>query len=377
VPLDSEESTVKIAPLFLVPTPDASKSFVERYEEIYRLVEYANGTGYEAVWFTEHHFSDYGYSPNPLMMMAEAARRAPDIRLGAAVAVLPLWHPVRLAEDIAFLDCISNGRVDIGIGRGYQPLEFAVFGADLSDNRGMFAESLKIMKMAWSQDDWSFEGKHWQIPTTTVFPRPVQGPHPPFWMAATTPPSIRGAVEMGYHLCTGTGALLDELEQRNAFIDACFDDLGKSSDGIERSVNKFILCTTNPDEVQIAIDESKWQIRVSRDLTSGTNPPGGRNPAPPFKGEPNDEIWKKRLIVGTPDECLQTIRDHAEVGMTYINALFDFGGVPPEVVSRSMKLFSEEVMPEMPSLKAHTTTVEERAANAEIFVQRGDRYTGI
>ncbi|GAA0603502.1 LLM class flavin-dependent oxidoreductase [Sporichthya brevicatena] len=367
---------MKIAPLFLAPTPDPTKSFVERYEEIYRLVEYANEAQMECVWFTEHHFSDYGYSPNPLMMMAEAARRAPDIRLGAAVAVLPLWHPVRLAEDIAFLDCVSGGRVDIGIGRGYQPLEFAVFGADLANNRGMFAESLKIMKKCWTEDDWSFEGKHWQIPETTVFPRPVQNPIP-FWMAATTPPSIRGAVEMGYHLCTGTGALLDELEQRNAFIDACFDELGRSSEGIHRSVNKFILCTNDPSEVDLAIRESKWQIRVSRDLTSGTNPPGGRNPAPPFKGEPNDEIWKQRLIVGTPEECLEIIRAHAEVGISYINALFDFGGVPHDVVQRSMKLFTEELMPEMESIKPRVSTPEERAANAEVFVNRGDRYTGV
>lgn len=367
---------MKIAPLFLAPTPDPAKSFRDRYDEVYRLVEYANGGGYECVWFTEHHFTDYGYSPNPLMMMAEAARRAPDIRLGAAVVVLPLWHPVRLAEDIAFLDQVSGGRVDIGIGRGYQPCEFAVFGADLAENRGMFAESLKILKKAWTEDDWEFDGKHWKIPRTTVFPRPVQDPIP-FWMAATTPPSIRGAVEMGYHLCTGTGALLDELEQRNAFIDACFDELGKDPNGIERSVNKFILCTTDPDEVQLAIDESKWQIRVSRDLTSGTAPKAGRNTAPPFQGEPNDEIWKKRLIVGTPEECLDIIKAHAEVGISYINALFDFGGVPHEIAQRSMKLFTEELMPEMPKILPTRSTPEERASTAEVFVQRGDRYTGV
>lgn len=368
---------MKIAPLFLVPTPDASRRYEDRYAEIYRMVEHANDKGFEAVWFTEHHFSDYGYSPNPLMLMAEAAHRAPDLRVGAAVLVLPLWHPVRMAEDVATLDVLSGGRVDIGIGRGYQPCEFDVFGAELSDNRSMFAEALQIAKKAWSEDDWSFEGRHWKIPTTTVFPRPLQQPHPPIWMAATTPPSIRGAVEAGYHLCTGTGALLDELEQRNAFIDSVFDELGRSSEGIERSVNKFILCTTDPAEKQQAIEQSRWQIRVSRDLSSGAHVPGGRNTAPPFKGEPDDELWQQRLIVGDPDECLHRIQQHAEVGITYINALFDFGGLDHDIAMRSLKLFSDEVMPAMPELHAKHSDKQQRPTIANAFVTRGDRYTGI
>lgn len=368
---------MKIAPLFLVPTPDASKGYRERYEEIYRMVEYANGGGYEAVWFTEHHFSDYGYSPNPLMLMHEAAHRAPDLRLGAAVVVLPLWHPVRMAEDIALLDQLSGGRVDIGIGRGYQPCEFDVFGAELADNRSMFSESLQIARLAWGSQDWSFDGRHWQIPTTTVFPGPLQRPHPPMWMAATTPPSIRGAIENGYHLCTGTGALLDELEQRNAFIDSVFDELGADPDGIERSVNKFIYCTTDPAEKQRAIDESRWQIRVSRDLSSGAHKPGGRNTAPPFKGEPDDDLWQQRLIVGDPDECLHRIQQHADVGITYINALLDFGGIGHDAAMRSMKLFTDEVMPAMPTITPTRSDTTNRTHTAEAFINRGDRYVGI
>lgn len=368
---------VKIAPLFLVPTPDVSRSFVDRYAEIFRMVEFCSGKGFEGVWFTEHHFSDYGYSPNPLMLMAEAAHRAPDLRVGAAVLVLPLWHPVRMAEDVATLDVLTGGRVDIGIGRGYQPCEFDVFGADLSDNRSMFAESLAIARKAWSEDDWSFEGRHWQIPTTTVFPRPVQAPHPPMWMAATTPPSIRGAIENGYHLCTGTGALLDELEQRNAFIDSVFDELGRDPNGIERSVNKFILCTTDPYEKQQAIEQSRWQIRVSRDLSSGAHVPGGRNNAPPFAGEPDDELWQQRLIVGTPDECLERIQQHANVGITYINALFDFGGLDHDIAMRSLKLFTQEVMPHMPTIHPQHSNTTTRNDTATAFINRGDRYTGI
>lgn len=368
---------MKIAPLFLIPTPDASKSHQDRYREIFDMVELANGRGYEAVWFTEHHFSDYGYSPNPLMLMAEAAHRAPELRVGAAVLVLPLWHPVRMAEDVATLDVLTGGRVDIGIGRGYQPCEFDVFGADLKDNRSVFAEALKIAKLAWTEDDWEFDGRHWKIPKTTVFPRPVQAPHPPMWMAATTPPSIRGAVEAGYHLCTGTGALLDELEQRNAFIDMVFDELGRSPEDVERSVNKFILCTTDPAERQQAIDQSRWQIRVSRDLSSGAHVPGGHNQAPPFAGEPDDDVWQQRLIVGDPDECLQRIQQHAEVGITYINGLFDFGGLDHDVAMRSLKLFSDEVMPAMPGIRPKTSDHDERASIAETFINRGDRYTGI
>jgi alkanesulfonate monooxygenase SsuD/methylene tetrahydromethanopterin reductase-like flavin-dependent oxidoreductase (luciferase family) len=368
---------VKFGKLFLIPTPDASLSFKERYDRFLEMCALGDDRGFDGIWVTEHHFSDYGYSPNPLMLLAEAARVAPNARLGTAVLVLPLWNPVRLAEDIATLDVFTDGRVDVGIGRGYQKFEFASLQADLSKNRDVFNEALNIMLAAWSTDDFEYSGKQWTVPPTTVFPKPVQSPHPPIWMAATTPPSIRNAVERGFHVATGTGALLDELQMRNAFIDDVLHTAGRPADSIERAVNRFIFCSTSKSEIEEAIEQSRWQIRVSRTLSGGQPPVRGRNAPASYVGEVSPEIWQQRMIIGDPDECLVRLRQLGEVGVTYVYGLFDFGGLDHGAAIRSLKLFSEEVLPAARSIEPRYLDEAQREAVKSSFLAGGPGYAGI
>lgn len=370
---------MKISELCLIPLPDATMPAATRYNQIWEMAEYGNGRGYEAIWITEHHFSNYGLSGNPLMLLSKAAEIAPDMRLGTGVLVLPLWHPLRVAEDVAILDVLSGGRVDVGIGRGYQPFEFESLGVDIGRNRDMFNECLNIVLDAWTKDDIEYEGRFWKIPPTTVLPKPAQQPHPPLWMAATTPPSIRAAVERGYHLMTGTGAVLEELEQRNAYIDSVLEGLGRSSDGIERAVNRFIVCTTNESDIDAAIEAARWQIRASRSLTGGARAVRGVNvnAAHGYQGEPDRDTWRRRMIAGNPDECLAQMRQLAEAGITYTFGVFDPGGLDQEITMRSLKLFTEEVVPALPSIKAVHADTEQREARMNSFLTDGPKYTGV
>lgn len=369
---------MKIGKLFLIPTPDSSVSFQERYRRFLEMCAQGDDCGYEAIWVTEHHFSDYGYSPNPLMLLAEAARVAPNARLGTAVLVLPLWNPVRLAEDVALLDVLSGGRVDVGVGRGYQPFEFATLQADLSKNRDVFNEALNIMLAAWTTDDFEYDGRQWKVPTTTVFPKPLQAPHPPIWMAATTPPSIRSAVERGYHVATGTGALFGELQMRNAYIDDVLERVGRSPDGIERAANRFIFCSTSKSEIDDAIEQSRWQIRVSRNLNGGSPPVNGRNHAKPYVGEVSAEEWQQRMIIGDPEECIARLKKLAEAGISYVYGLFDFGGLDHKTALRSMNLFSEEVMPAVSSIEPRRLDKDEREAVKNDFLSGSNAvYSGV
>lgn len=368
---------MKVGELFLIPTPDPTMSFAQRYDNVFEMVEFGDGHGFDSVWFTEHHFSDYGYSPNPLMLLQKAAEVAPHLRLGTAILVLPLWHPIRLAEDIATLDVLSGGRVDLGIGRGYQPYEFNSLGVDLSLNRDMFNESLKIITESLATDDYSYDGRYWQVPETTVFPKPIQQPHPPIWMAATSPPSIRSAVENGYHLCTGTGGLVDELKMRNAFIDVCAERAGVDMHGIERAANRFVFCSENPADISEAIDEAMWQIRVSRVLSSGGSPHAGRNDAPTYEGEPDKDAWQERMIIGDPDECLRRINELAEAGITYIFGLFQFGGLKQRLAMDSIRLFDEHVRPKLSSIEAAHVTGSDLTKQARAFTEGGPGYVGV
>jgi alkanesulfonate monooxygenase SsuD/methylene tetrahydromethanopterin reductase-like flavin-dependent oxidoreductase (luciferase family) len=358
---------MKFAPFFLIPDPGARRSFARRYDEVFDLIAHANDFDYEAVWFTEHHFSDYGYSPNPLMLLAKAAEVAPRLRLGTGILVLPLWHPVRLAEDIATLDVLSGGRFDLGIGRGYQHYEFDGLGVDLSQNRSMFEEALEIILGLLTTTDFSFEGKHWTVPATTLVPRTVQQPYPPVWMAATSPASIRRAVESGYHVSTGTGALVPELQQRNAYIDVCAAQAGISRSKIESVAARFVFCSTVREHIEDAIDQAQYQIGVSRFLSSGGRSAGGLNRRNQHQGEPSSDVFQERMIIGPPDECVRRLTELSTAGVTYVMTSFEFGGLEYRRVVDSFELFTAEVLPEVLGLTPKERSSEEQEADALEF----------
>lgn len=371
---------MKIGLNFLIQTPDRSKPFAERFREVFRMIEYANDKGYVSTWFTEHHFSDYGLTPNPLLLLVKAAEIAPDLRIGSAVLVLPLWHPLRVAEDVALLDTITNGRFEFGVGRGYQPYEFERLGVDLRKNREMFSEALEIILGALTTPDFEYEGRFWKVPTTTVMPGVVQKPHPPIWMAATSPPTIRLAVQRGFHLMTGTGSTVEELGQRNQYIDYLFQELGRSPVGIERQVTRFVFCSTKQSDIEDAIDETIWQIRTATALNRADYLiKAGRNQlvAPPYAGEPPREAWQQRLIFGDPDECVRRLQALANAGITYVFALFDFGGLDYKRAFDSMKLFTKEVMPAVQEMKPGPNVRPSSVSVAQDYVTRSaERYTG-
>jgi alkanesulfonate monooxygenase SsuD/methylene tetrahydromethanopterin reductase-like flavin-dependent oxidoreductase (luciferase family) len=370
---------MKIALDCNIPTLSTASSLPERYEQIFETMEYVNDKGFAATWITEHHFTDYAYTPNPLMLLTEAAHRAPDLRLGTSVLVLPLWHPLRLAEDVALLDVISHGRVEFGIGRGYSPHQFGAFGADLGKNRDQFNECLNIVLQAWTEDDFEYEGRFWNVPTVSVYPKPVQQPHPPVWMAATTPPSIRNAIERGFHLCTGSGAVVEELQQRTAFIDSVLASMGRPLNSVENCTNRFVFCSTSQDEIDMAIEQSRWQIRVSRATTYGEGgawiyPPRGLvteglRDAPSFGGEPTAEVWQRRMIIGDPDECIRRIKQLGDAGITYIFGMFSMGMMPHDVALNSVKLFSKEVMPALREIEAVHASADERDVIKDAYIE--------
>ena len=162
----------------------------EVYDNALEQARLADELGFEGIWLAEHHFSSYGYSPNPLTFAVKIADQTKHIRIGTAVVVLPLYHPLRLAEEIALTDQLTDGRLEVGLGRGYQRYEFERLGLDLDDSRPMFDEALEIIQLALTQESFRYEGKYYQLPETTIFPRPLQQPHPPFWIAAQSPSSI-------------------------------------------------------------------------------------------------------------------------------------------------------------------------------------------
>src|SRR3954447_5075337 len=180
---DPRRLTMQIGLFHTIQWPEASDQ-ADRDEQALTQICHADAVGFDSVWLTEHHFSRHGLVSDSLTVLAHVAARTSSLRLGTAVSVLPLHHPVRFAETVATVDQLSRGRVDVGIGRGYQPGEFRGFGVDIAEKHDRFEEALEILGPLWATDDpVSFSGKFWSSEDAAPQPRPYQRPHPPLWVA--------------------------------------------------------------------------------------------------------------------------------------------------------------------------------------------------
>ena len=208
---------MKFGMFYVLECPDGD--FSRAYKEMLGQIEYAEELGYDSVWLAEHHGSPYGSLPSPQVAMASIAQITERMRIGLAVSILPFDHPVRIAEDFAMVDVLSNGRLDLGVGRGYQPREFKMLGlADKQEHsREIFEESLDIIVGLWENETFSYNGKHFQLEDVTITPRPVQKPRPPLYVAAISPQTFHLVKKYDMNvLVTPTLMSLEELEDVRA-----------------------------------------------------------------------------------------------------------------------------------------------------------------
>src|SRR5262250_2656278 len=172
-----------------LPYPLARKHFdvkvaVRTYAEHLQSWEEMDRLGFDGVGFNEHHCSPYGLMNSPNLMAAAAAQRTKNLKLLIYGNLLPLHEPLRLAEELAMIDCLSNGRLISGFARGI-PREYQVHNVPLKDSRARFEEAYEIVTRAWSEEIFSYEGQFWSYKDVAIWPRPVQQPHPPVWVPVT------------------------------------------------------------------------------------------------------------------------------------------------------------------------------------------------
>ena len=192
---------MKLGMLHLFENP-VGKTEYQIIQEQMSLMYEAENLGFDSVWPAEHHFSEYGYCASPQVSLAAVAARTKRIRLGTGVVVLPFHNPIRVAEDFAFLDLMSDGRVDLGVGRGYQPLEYRGFGMDSKQeqSREIFDEAVRLVRACWTQERVTFKGKHYKVEDLAVRPKPLQQPHPPIYMACLSPATFALAGRYGFNV---------------------------------------------------------------------------------------------------------------------------------------------------------------------------------
>src|SRR5438876_9485024 len=171
--------TMKIGVLQFFSWPERRISLQTVYSRALQRIQIMDQTGYDAVWLAEHHFSGYSVCPSVHMMGVHVGAQTKRIRIGMAVSLAAFYHPLRLAEEVAFLDVLTEGRVNWGAGRGFDPLEFKVFGVLHEESGRRFHEAVEIVLAAWSTERLNWSGRYWNFSNVEVLPKPIQRPHPP------------------------------------------------------------------------------------------------------------------------------------------------------------------------------------------------------
>lgn len=333
---------------FLLMQSPSARSSQEIFARGIELAQAAETLGYRNVWLGEHHFSTYGYLSRPAQLATYIAAKTTRLRVGTAVIVVPLHHPLIVAEEIATLDQLSGGRLDIGFGRGYQNYEFERFGLDLDTARHRWDESLDIVLNAFKGKAFIYDGKHYQLPQTMVFPQPLQTPHPPIWIVAQSPYALEAAVGRGFNVLTGGFGVT--VEHLGAF-GKMFEDVVTRLNPQQKprvGVQRAIYVAESDADARDAAEHARWNMRVTLSLRNHYEQVenGRAIPITPQSEPDIDDLLERYIIVGSPDTCIRQIkRLQSLMGITHFNCSFWFGDMEQKRVLRSMERFASEVMP--------------------------------
>jgi alkanesulfonate monooxygenase SsuD/methylene tetrahydromethanopterin reductase-like flavin-dependent oxidoreductase (luciferase family) len=316
------------------------------FEEGVEQIQYSEEQGFDYCLIAEHHFTTYGNSPAPLLQALYIGQRTRRLKIGTAAVILPVWQPLRLAEEVAVLDNLIDGRFLCGVGRGYQPYEMAGFGADVAESRRRFQETLEVLLKAWTaEESFTYDGEHVKIGRSlTVFPKPLQRPHPPLLLMGTSVESMRVAAELDM-LPFSSGMMGTEgvRAQFGALVHA-HAGLGKPLTDLRLGLQCMTHVAPTDEEAYEALRYVRWQMRAQRGLNRQevTN---GRVDASPYPNELDDKSLMDRLFFGSPETVIAKFKRAADVGVTHISNWMMFGGIEHEKLMRSIRLMGEEVIP--------------------------------
>lgn len=333
------------------------RAFDAMYGDLLEEVAYAEEQGLEIVWLAEHHFVSYSACPQPLMFAIKAASQTRRVRFGTGVLVLPFYHPLRLAGEIAVADVLTGGRLDIGVGRGAYPYEFARYGIPFDEGRARTQESLEIILRAWKEDDVAHTGRFYQFPATTVLPRPLQQPHPPIRVAVHSGESFAHIGGLGLPIYSGTTTTpLPQLREFMAVYRARLAEAGHpwqpdqmalmlpvhigetsaaARDAMRPGVRKYYenlraIFSAVPDSYA----EHLPRLKIIEDTLANL---------------PYEKFFRDQAVFGDVAEVIDRLQAAVEeFGLSQVICWFDQGSMLPRAeVERTMRRFAEQVMPKL------------------------------
>ncbi len=300
------------------------------YQRALERIEIMDQTGYDAVWLTDHHFTDYSVCPSIPVMGSYAAARTKNLRIGTGVTLAAFYHPLRLAEEIALLDTLSGGRVNWGAGRGFDANEFKAFNVPMDESHARFRETVDIVVKAWTSDRLTYSGQYYSFDNVEVLPKPLQQPHPPVWTAATSPAAIEWSASAGYSILMDPHSPHTELGKKWELYRHKLEEQGYSIAGRDTPMARlFAIAPTDEKAAEVARQGARWLIESYVD--------------PKLFGVIDDPVqnYVDRVIIhGSPERVVDELaRLNEEIHLDYIM------GAP--LSHDSFLLFTDKVLPQL------------------------------
>ncbi|OCB27237.1 LLM class flavin-dependent oxidoreductase [Mycobacterium intracellulare] len=328
------------------------------WEENIHLGLLAEPLGFDSMWTTEHHFGPHCMEPNPLELLAYFAGATKTIDFGTMVIVLPWHHPLQVAEEIALFDILLQGRkLSVGVGRGLGQSEFAGFGIDMAESRGRFVESIDILKLALTQERFSYDGEFYQIPETSTRPRPRSDRLIEDMLGVfTSPQSLTTVAEAGLNPMFVAAQSADVIRNQVAEFNGLRSGLGLPA--AQPIVHQWVYCTETEEEARTMGKRYITQLGVETNhhynLGDAAHWDGIKGYEYQLEQAKNGLIGNMDLhLVGTPEQCIERVQRLREItNCREIVGLFHFGGMSIETAEKSMRLFAEGVMPTIRAMDA-------------------------
>ncbi len=321
-------------------------------EELARA-ELAEAIGFDEIWVPEQHFSPYCLAGDALLLAGHLAARTRRVRIGTAVVNLTFTHPLRFAERVALLDHATGGRVDVGVGRGYQFPQYGVFGVPIDETRAIFEEALDVVLQAWSGEEFTHEGRWFHIPRVRLWPRPVRPPGEVLLHAVNSPESMARSIARGLPaiMARPLSPFAEQVEELARYRAALVAAGVEPEPVLARTtVLKYAFLAPSRSEARtLARAALEWDLGILQHLTTPTNREmprgyelyegrGGRLPDYAY------EDWLEHvLLFDDPEGCAEKVARLRDAGVERLLLWMGVGGVTDELVVRSMRLFVEQV----------------------------------
>jgi len=310
----------------------------------------AEQAGFNTAWYAEHHFNNYSLSPSPLMMIAHVAAKTQRIRLGTGVCILPLYHPARLLAEVGFVDTVSNGRLELGIGSGYQEFEFERFGVKIEDSFAIYNEFLDIIPKGLTQKIVEYEGKFLKVPPSSIAVRCVQDPMPPIWITSGNPVTLGRGVREGHNLFVT--ALLNGKEAVVALRERMEKVAQDNGADLDEDVKfGFLRCAFASDkqsEIDAYLDNARFQRRISESLKyrRAQSDDGYLVKEVPSDTDPTMEQLRKNLPVGSVNQVIDKMLEEISIlRPKHIALQTQLGDFDQKTMLRQIELWGERIIP--------------------------------